>query len=377
MERMGINMLYERKIVSVIRACLRKQETRFVIVPYGKWGKLVQDILNNTYKIKEIAVADNKQANENSGIISVDEISSIEGPFTILLATDIEEVRNELLVQLQNIERVNICDLAMIEEHTLYFPMNSPKLQIEECDEEQRRAIFETTRRVWEKLGKEEPYWSVITSKEYLIDDMNEEKLTKFYDSGYQECLSIIRTLERINVIQTASESKELEITEMGCGTGRVTKSLAKFFKKVNALDISSGNMAVAKRMTDSTNVHYCLIKRMEDYDGLPETDIVYSSIVLQHNCPPVIEYILSKMFESLRVNGVCIFQVPTYCDNYSFSYEAYMSETHDKMEMHLLPQKIIFEIANRHKCIPVEVYQDGKTGKNDFSTTFVFKKLI
>lgn len=367
----------EKKIISAIQMCIKEGEKEFAIFPYGKWGKVTKNILNNKYGIQEIAIIDNLLSADTPEIISVDEASKTEEKFTVLFATDNKQIREELLNQISTLRNVKICDIAMTEvRSSLYFSMHSPKMLIEECNEEQRNIIFEKTRKAWERLGAADPYWSVLTSDEYRMSNMDEYNLKKFYGTGYNECISILRTLERIGAIQEKSDAAKLEITEIGCGTGRVTKSLTEFFGKVNAFDISSGNMEIARKMVKNTNVNFFLIKNMNEYEKLPLSDVVYSMIVLQHNCPPVIEYMVDKMLGSLRKNGVAIFQVPTYKEDYVFEYDQYIKNSDEKMEMHVLPQKKIFEIAYKQKCVPMEVYQDSMTGNNDFSTTFVFRKM-
>ena len=47
----------DRKIMSAIEQNL--PDGRFVIFPYGKWGKRVKYLLNKKYKIDEVAIVDN------------------------------------------------------------------------------------------------------------------------------------------------------------------------------------------------------------------------------------------------------------------------------------------------------------------------------
>lgn len=367
-----------KKIINVITQYLDKGEERFVIFPYGKWGKITKTILNEMFKIKELAIIDNYLAVSNPEIITIDKVSSIDGrTFTVLFSVENEQVRDDLLLQAHSIENAQICDIALAEEKKfMYFSMNYPKMCIDECSEEQRNIIFDMTKNAWEKLGNEEPFWSVVTHDEYKKNNMKETDLTRFYNSGKNQCISIINTLKRNEIIDFDEDVSKLEITEIGCGVGRITLNLAKYFSKVNAYDISFGNIKIAQRVVNEKNVEFCLVKSIDEYTHMPKADVVYSIIVLQHNCPAVIEYMLNAMFESVRENGVCIFQVPTYKMDYKFKYDEYIKDSKGKMEMHLLPQKKIFEIAYEQKCIPVEVYQDAWTNNDDFSTTFVFRKL-
>lgn len=80
-------------------------------------------------------------------------------------------------------------------------------------------------------------------------------------------------------------------------------------------------------------------------------------------------------MLKKLKKNGIAIFQIPTYKAGYTFVYEEYVKQE-SGLEMHLLPQYKIFEIAYKNKCIPLEAYPNDVTGQNDGSTMFVLKKI-
>lgn len=366
----------DRKILNAIESNL--QNGKFVIFPYGRWGKRVKHLLNRKYKINELAIVDNELSKECSGILSMNDIEKIEGQdYVVLFAVTNPDIYSDLLAQTQLFRGNLVCDIAAMECSNNFFSMCSEKMYIENCDSAQMETIFDMTRQTWSQLGKSQPYWSVITYKKYLVENMDEKRRAEFYESGKESCIAIIQTLIRNDVIKGEGEVGHLDITEIGCGTGRVTKHLARVFQNVTAIDVSAENMAIASSVVQEENVSFHLYKKIEDYNDLPKTDIVYSIIVLQHNVPPVIDYILNAMLKSLRVGGVAMFQVPTYREAYEFRFDEYMDNSCiGKMEMHLLPQKKIFEIAYANGCIPMEVYQDGLTGQDDFSCTFVLRKI-
>ena len=370
---MNIN---DRKILYAIDSFLPKD--KFVIFPYGRWGKRAQYLLNKKYGINEVAIVDNKLSEKDKGIISINDLSQIEGDYVVLFATENISVRKELSTAFMNFQGHPVCDIASLEiRNDIYFSMQCDRLYIEDCDEKQKDAVFAMTKQTWTQLGKTQPYWSVLTDKKYLIENMDDKRLQEFYNSGAGSCNMIVQTLIRNQVIQDKSEAKNLDITEIGCGTGRVTKHLANTFRSVNAVDISAGNVEIAKRMVSAGNVLFHVYEDIYEYSNLPKTDIIYSIMVLQHNVPPVIEYILHAMFDALKSGGVAFFQVPTYREAYEFKVDEYMENScRGGMEMHLLPQKKIFEIACQSGCIPMEVYQDALSGQDDFSTTFIMKKL-
>jgi SAM-dependent methyltransferase len=147
------------------------------------------------------------------------------------------------------------------------------------------------------------------------------------------------------------------------------------------ATDVSSSHLehaksAIARR--GRTNVDFVLLNNVAQVESLPEFDAFFSVIVLQHNPPPVIAYLLRHILQKLRPGGVAFFQVPTYYLGYSFSAKSYIDNMRDAgtMEMHCLPQQIIFKIVDEFDCSVREVREDGFTGTNSMvSNSFLITK--
>jgi ubiquinone/menaquinone biosynthesis C-methylase UbiE len=99
---------------------------------------------------------------------------------------------------------------------------------------------------------------------------------------------------------------------ELGCGDGRLTLSIAREFKAVEALDISKERLARARQQVDLRNIEWRLI------DGPPipaesaTADLVISTHVIQHiaNLAVVKEY-FAESFRVLRPGGVLLMHVP------------------------------------------------------------------
>ena len=76
---------------------------------------------------------------------------------------------------------------------------------------------------------------------------------------------------------------------------------------------------------------------------------------------------------------GLAFFQVPTYWMNYAFDIQAYLKNArHGDMEMHVLPQKAVFDLAWAHGLKPLEAEPDGSIGSfgQRISTTFLMEKI-
>ncbi|MBD5503061.1 MAG: class I SAM-dependent methyltransferase [Lachnospiraceae bacterium] len=365
-------MITEKIVFSSVEKYIGKGKKSFIIYPYGSRGKMVEKVLSESFKLHNYIIADNYCRKE--GILSADQLKDYADDYILLLCSDNPAIYQDIRKDLKDMFHGEICDLAEIDSNgDTYEPFHfaCSKMQIEEVNSEQMKQIFKKTKRAWEKLGKEEPYFSVITHDEMKTENITDQIISEFFLSGNANAMEIVNTLKR-NGLENA---ENLDILELGCGCGRITKSLVQNFRHVNAVDISEGNLKIAKEHIDSSNVEFFLIKEVEDYMNLPRVDVVYSLMVLQHNSPPVIEYILDTMMSKLNVGGMLMFQVPTYYYGYSFVYDEYI-KLQEGMEMHCFPQKKIFELAYKHQCIPLEIYPCLCTGRMDNSTMFIFKKI-
>lgn len=367
-----MKLITENKIYKGVEEYIRQGKRAFIIYPYGNRGKMAEQILCGSFKLHDYILADNYCKSEN--ILTLDQVSAYADDYVLLLCSDNPDVYQEIRKDLKNRFHGEICDIAEIDlDGDIYEPFRfaCSKMQIEEVDSKQMRQIFERTKREWEKLGNDEPYFSVITKDEMRTENITEQVISQFFLSGEIKTMEIVNSLKRNGL----EKAENLDILELGCGCGRITQSLAQSFKHVNAVDISEGNLKIARKHVDSSNVDFFLVKEVEDYLNLPRADVIYSYMVLQHNSPPVIEYILDAMLDKLNIGGMFMFQIPTYNNEYSFVYDEYM-ELQEEMELHCFPQKKIFELAYKHQCVPLEVYPYLCTGRLDNSMMFIFKKM-
>jgi hypothetical protein len=95
---------------------------------------------------------------------------------------------------------------------------------------------------------------------------------------------------------------------------------------------------------------------------------VFYSVIVLQHNPPPVIGILLKKILSKLRDGGIEYFQVPTSALGYRFDSRTYLKEFMDNtnMEMHVFPQRELFQIIKEQGCRVMEVREDNLVGSRN-----------
>lgn len=252
-----------------------------------------------------------------------------------------------------------------------------PAMTVEiEASRDQLDALYAKTAAQWQFLGETEPYWSVITHENYLVDTFDRGR-EAFYASGEAEASMLDHALERHGI----DLHTEWRCLELGCGVGRVTAALAKRYREVIGVDISAPHLELARNELQSqgiSNVQYEHLSALDQVSAFGPIDLFYSKIVLQHNTPPVMSILLKHLLGSLNSGGVGLFQIPVYKSGYKFLIEPYLREqNHTNMEMHFYPQGKLFELIADAGCRVCEVYEDDAIGTaaSMLSNTFLVQK--
>ena len=218
----------------------------------------------------------------------------------------------------------------------------------------------------------------MATAKKFLQEHIEENRL-EFHQSGKWDADRFFGALDRHHI----DPSRLKTCIELGCGVARVTPWLAKRFETVIGYDISSAHLRVARDYLDQNgigNVRLEHLTKLDDLRSLPKVDAAFTVVVLQHNPPPVIKMMIEELIRALNPGGVALFQVPTYRVGYRFNLAEYLAQDalgNEVMEMHVLPQEVIFDVVEREGARLVEVIEDIYTICRDgeLSETFVVQK--
>src|SRR4030095_4744229 len=241
---------------------------------------------------------------------------------------------------------------------------NEPQMLIDKVySEHDLQSLFDHVQEAWQYFGSTEPYYSVLTSEQFLQSNIQNTK-DAFYNTGKQDVMRLFNTLDRNGIDYSLYKS----CLEYGCGLGRVTRWLAEKFETVFGYDISQSHLQYAKNYFSDEgvyNVSLVHVKEIKDIQNIPAVDVIYSIIVLQHNPPPIITMIIKEFIKKINSGGVAFFQVPTYRIGYSFSMEKYLKNEAKRyeIEMHVLPQVKIFDIIRQEGGRIIEVLEEGSTG--------------
>jgi SAM-dependent methyltransferase len=258
------------------------------------------------------------------------------------------------------------------------LPLAPPPLDIQvEAGPAEIAAMLARTGAVWARLGQEAPHWSVLTQDQYRPARIAETRAA-FYATGERDRTLLRDMLARHGLAPAALP----RVVEFGCGVGRVSLAIAQDFREVIACDISPSHLALGRRAASEAgrgNIAWFQSTVERPMPG-GRYDLWFSRLVLQHNPPPVMAWLLATAFARLAPGGVAIFQVPTHAVGYRFDAAAYLAgEPGRGMEMHVLPQAHIFRLAAAARLQVLEVREDTRfvaSARSDWlSNLFVLRK--
>ena len=243
-----------------------------------------------------------------------------------------------------------------------------------DCTSDQRQRMLDRIAAAWAAFGAEQPFWSVLTADQFRQDEVDQH-LDDFYATGATVIDQLIALLGRNRI----DPGKIRRVLDFGCGVGRLSFALAQHFEHVNGADISQPHLQLANAWAKNhgiANVAFAQIDSISNVKQLPECDLLFSYIVLQHNPPPMIFDLLDSLLSLVAIGGYAFFQVPTFIAGFEFDADYYLSTDQPQMEMNALPQRHIFNLAARRGFVPVEVREGREAGDARMvSQTFLLKR--
>jgi SAM-dependent methyltransferase len=174
-------------------------------------------------------------------------------------------------------------------------------------------ARLASTDRDWERWGKENPYFGVISHPKYLNANLNDNGLKEFFDSGESHVDHVYRVIhERVK-----PNFHAVRVLDYGCGAGRLVVPFSKRSQSVVGIDVSPSMVGLARQNCDKFGAVSARLLHVDEMTSLAPAsfDLVHSFIVLQHIPPNRGELILRKLTELIVVGGVGAIHF-TYCDS-------------------------------------------------------------
>lgn len=158
----------------------------------------------------------------------------------------------------------------------------------------------------WEKLGRENPYYGVLSADEFRGAPPAELR-TNFFQSGEKH----VAWLESCAARYFGGFQTRRSALDFGCGVGRVAIPLGRTFDKVVGVDVSPSMLDEAERNCarfSITNVTFDLSDdALSRIDGT--FDFVHSVITFQHIPADRGEKIIERLIDVVTPGGIVAFQ--------------------------------------------------------------------
>jgi ubiquinone/menaquinone biosynthesis C-methylase UbiE len=151
-----------------------------------------------------------------------------------------------------------------------------------------------------------DPLWAVLTDPKgrYGKWDVNE-----FFSTGEKAVAAVLATAEEFGL----PKRREMAL-DFGCGVGRLTRGMARYFTHCHGIDISESMIAKAKELNHAFPNCQFSVNFADHLRVFPDNqfDFVNSFIVLQHlPTQRMIRSYIEEFCRILRADGLLVFQVP------------------------------------------------------------------
>lgn len=159
----------------------------------------------------------------------------------------------------------------------------------------------------WKFWGKRDPLWSVATWPGREKSGSNPWTEEEFYALGERDWADFIRHWNSYGL-------RNEVVVEIGCGAGRLTKAMARYFSRVVALDVSEDMIDYARQRLDSPTVEFQVVdgKSIPCADG--SVTAVFSAQVFQHlESRKDVENYFREIHRVLDTGGSMMIHIPVY----------------------------------------------------------------
>jgi len=170
--------------------------------------------------------------------------------------------------------------------------------------------IGDNTDRSWEKLGRQDPYYGVLTGEKFRSSKLDAGARQEFFASGSVHMAELLQRIE--TTLGPVARGRALDF---GCGVGRLAIPLRRDvgFAEVVGVDISESMLHEARRNAQEAGLgQICFVPSDDELSRIDGAfDFVHSFIVLQHI--PVVrgEVIVGQLVKRLAPGGVAALQMP------------------------------------------------------------------
>jgi SAM-dependent methyltransferase len=165
---------------------------------------------------------------------------------------------------------------------------------------------FPALRRHWERLGRQDPLWAVLTDPDKRHGGWD---VREFFRSGVDEIDAALARASALGVVTARHRA-----LDFGCGVGRLTQALAAHFERCDGVDISESMLSLAREHNQYPERCVYHLNAAADLSLFEDAsfDFIYSTLVLQHMEPRYSTLYMRELVRVLAPGGLLVFQVPS-----------------------------------------------------------------
>jgi SAM-dependent methyltransferase len=198
----------------------------------------------------------------------------------------------------------------------------------------------------WDRRARENARYYVATGQEQWSDE-------EYFRSGEINVEREILT-DMENVCQ-GKDPRHMRVLEIGCGTGRITRALAKVFGEIYGVDISGEMIRQAQLALRDYPGARVFQNNGRDLDVVRDAlggnaiDFAFSYIVFQHiPSREVIENYVRDVFALLRPGGLFKFQVQGHPEDES-RLDSWFGASFTETQARAMAERCGFEMRYNH----------------------------
>jgi len=166
---------------------------------------------------------------------------------------------------------------------------------------------FKDLKKNWDKFGKTDPYWAILTDPD---KKNNQWDVNDFFETGEREVAILMNKINSLDVKIPLRKA-----LDFGCGAGRLTQALAIYFYEVHGVDVAPSMIELARRHNRRGGKCIYYINEQSSLALFPNNtfDFIFSIITLQHMHPYYSRKYIREFIRVLTPNGLLIFQIPSF----------------------------------------------------------------
>ncbi len=158
--------------------------------------------------------------------------------------------------------------------------------------------------RNWDEFGRSDPLWAILVEPGKKGNKWSRDE---FFKTGENEVNEIMKEIGQMNV-----RVRRETALDFGCGVGRLSQALARYFEEVYGVDISASMIELAEKFNPRPRKCKFRLNRRADLGLFSDNsiDFILSSLTLQHMEPHYSRTYIRELMRILAPEGLFVIQL-------------------------------------------------------------------